>query len=121
VIQFVIHYGRLGDLQRQAADAVIGEWNDITSWWNATPHAPVICVALDLAPEMSQKTQNARSRRAAVVVRRWAAGRAAAGDWAGSSGKSFTLGRQPAALALRRAGRAAAAASSPWCWMPASW
>ena len=52
VIQFVVHYGRLGDLNRQAADAVIREWNDITSWWDATPHASAIRVALDLAPEM---------------------------------------------------------------------
>jgi hypothetical protein len=48
VIQFVVHHGRLGDLKRQAADAVIGEWNEITSRWDATPHAPAIRIALDL-------------------------------------------------------------------------
>lgn len=52
VIQFVVHHGRLGDLKRQAADAVIGEWNDITSRWDATPHAATIRIALDLVPEM---------------------------------------------------------------------
>jgi len=50
VIQFVLHLGRLGDLKRQAADAVICEWNDITSRWDATPHAPTIRTALDLVP-----------------------------------------------------------------------
>ncbi len=51
VIQFVIHYGRLGDLNRQAADAVIGEWKDITTGWESTLHAAAIRAALDLAPE----------------------------------------------------------------------
>jgi hypothetical protein len=51
VIQFVIRYGRLGDLNRQAADAVIDEWNDITPGWDSTPHAAAISVALDLAAE----------------------------------------------------------------------
>jgi hypothetical protein len=37
VIQFVVHYCRLGDLKRQAADAVIGEWNDISSGWRPGP------------------------------------------------------------------------------------
>lgn len=51
VIEFVLCYGRLGDLKRQAADATIGEWKDITSWWDATPHASTIRVALDLVPK----------------------------------------------------------------------
>lgn len=51
VIEFVVHYGRLGDLQRQAAEAIIGDWNDITSWWDATPHASTIRAALDLVGE----------------------------------------------------------------------
>ena len=51
VIEFVVHYGRGGDLKQQAADATIGEWKDITSWWDATPHAPTIRLALDLAHE----------------------------------------------------------------------
>jgi len=52
VIQFVVRYGRLGDLKQQAADAVIADWNDITSFWDATPHASTIRIALDLVPEM---------------------------------------------------------------------
>jgi hypothetical protein len=51
VIEFVVHYGRLGDLKRQAADAAIHEWQDITSWWDATPHASTIRDALNLLPE----------------------------------------------------------------------
>jgi hypothetical protein len=51
VIEFVVYSGRLGDLKRQAADATIGEWKDITSWWDATPHASTIRLALDLVPE----------------------------------------------------------------------
>lgn len=51
VIEFVVYYGRLGDLKRQAADATFGEWKDITSRWDATPHASTIRVALDLVPE----------------------------------------------------------------------
>jgi hypothetical protein len=50
VIEFVVYYGRLGDLNQQAADATIDEWKDITSWWDATPHASTIRVALDLIP-----------------------------------------------------------------------
>jgi hypothetical protein len=51
VIQFVVRYGRLGDLKRQTDDAVIAEWNDITSFWDATPHASTIRTALDLVRE----------------------------------------------------------------------
>lgn len=51
VIQFVVHYGRLGDINRQTAEATIGEWSDISSWWDATPHASAIRVALDLAAD----------------------------------------------------------------------
>jgi hypothetical protein len=52
VIQFVVHHGGLGDLKRQAADAVIGEWNDITSRWDATPHSCTIRIGLALVREM---------------------------------------------------------------------
>jgi hypothetical protein len=51
VIEFVVYYGRLGDLKRQAAEATMGERKEITSWWDATPHAATIRVALDLIPE----------------------------------------------------------------------
>lgn len=51
VIQFTVFYGRPGDLKQQAADATIGEWKDITSWWDATPHASTIRAALDLRPD----------------------------------------------------------------------
>ena len=49
VIEFVVYYGRRGDLKRQAAEATMGDWKDITSWWDATPHASTIRVALGLA------------------------------------------------------------------------
>jgi hypothetical protein len=49
VVEFVVYYGRRGDLKQQAAEATIGEWKDITSWWDATPHASTIRVALSLA------------------------------------------------------------------------
>jgi hypothetical protein len=50
VIEFVVYYGHLGDIKRQADDATIGEWKDITSWWDATAHASTIRMALDLVP-----------------------------------------------------------------------
>lgn len=51
VIEFVLYYGRRGDLEEQASEAAIGEWKDITSWWDATPHASAIRAAIDLARE----------------------------------------------------------------------
>jgi hypothetical protein len=38
VFTFVLVYGRRGDLNTQAAEAVIREWNEITEWWQASPY-----------------------------------------------------------------------------------
>jgi hypothetical protein len=51
VIEFVLYHGRGGELHRQVEEAVLGEWKDITSWWQATPHASEIRLALDLVLE----------------------------------------------------------------------
>ncbi|MET9312340.1 hypothetical protein ABZX12_10960 [Kribbella sp. NPDC003505] len=31
-------YGRRGDLKAQLADARVGDWTDITEWWQASPY-----------------------------------------------------------------------------------
>jgi hypothetical protein len=64
VIQFVVHHGRLGDLKRQAADAVIGEWNDITSRWDATPHAPPSALPLTLCRGANRRPPGMRAHAA---------------------------------------------------------
>jgi hypothetical protein len=48
VFIFVLHYGRSGDLKQQAADAVIGDWSDITGWWQASPYVAQVNEALEL-------------------------------------------------------------------------
>jgi len=38
VFTFVLYYGRRGDVQAQTQAAVIGDWNEITDWWRASPY-----------------------------------------------------------------------------------
>jgi len=55
---------RRGDLNKQAAEATIGEWKDITPWWDATPHGRTIRVALDRIDETwMRRTRMPRSAR----------------------------------------------------------
>lgn len=44
----MLYYGRRGDLASQAAEAVIGEWNEITDWWQASPYRAQVCDALQM-------------------------------------------------------------------------
>lgn len=48
VIQFVVHYGRFGDLRRQAADAVIMSGATSPRAGMRRPTPPAIQIALDL-------------------------------------------------------------------------
>lgn len=45
VFTFVLHYGQ-GDLTAQAANAIIGEWNDISDRWEASPYTASVREAM---------------------------------------------------------------------------
>lgn len=47
VFAFVLHHGRTGDLNTQAATAVLAEWTDISSGWEASPYASSVRDALE--------------------------------------------------------------------------
>jgi hypothetical protein len=40
VFTFVHYYSSQGDLKAQAANAVIGDWNEITDRWQVSPYEP---------------------------------------------------------------------------------
>ena len=44
VIEFMIYYGSRGDLKQQASEATIGEWKDITSWWQRRVMRPTFAM-----------------------------------------------------------------------------
>jgi hypothetical protein len=46
VFTFVFYYGRRGDLNAQVAEALIRGWNDITTWWQASPYHANVSDAL---------------------------------------------------------------------------
>lgn len=48
VFTFVLYYGRRGDLKRRAADAVIGDWVEMTDWWQGSPYHEQVAAALQL-------------------------------------------------------------------------
>lgn len=48
VFTFVLHCGRSGDLKTQAATAVIADWTDISSRWEASPYASNIRDAFEM-------------------------------------------------------------------------
>ena len=48
VFTFVLHYGRSGDLTRQAAEAVVSDWSDITDWWQSSPYVDQVRGAMDM-------------------------------------------------------------------------
>jgi hypothetical protein len=48
VFTFVLFYGRGGDLNVQAGQALIREWSDITAWWQASLYQASITDALHM-------------------------------------------------------------------------
>lgn len=51
VFTFVLHYGRRGDLKSQVADAVIGDWSEITDRWQESPYRANVNVAFVILDE----------------------------------------------------------------------
>ena len=48
VFTFVLYYGRRGDLRAQVDDAVIGEWTEITDYWQASPYQDSVREAFEV-------------------------------------------------------------------------